>query len=575
LEFFVKAIERLEKIENFIGTHGFASVKELSRQFSVSEMTIRRDLDKLAENDQIIRTYGGGAPIPSVTNNNFAGVQQTPDEDAASFLFCESDVLITTSYDPKYDPIIFGKGSQPKFPIVAESVPYKNSVTCVGVDNYKAGFELGKWAGEYALEHFAGTTNILDLTYHLPNTVARSRGFLDGLAEIHPTIDSITSLNPQSRFDLAYQLTRDALAVNEKINIIFAINDTNAGGAIQACIDLQVDPKEIVIISFGLEGDTIKNAIKNDLYCKVSLAMFPEIVGQLCIDAAILAYRAGGLPDMIETPYAILTKETLTDFYTQQGMGWKLQWDHVKKQIELPDIKEITQSQSGSTLPNCIGILVPFPEHEWYQNMLASMQAYARESKINLEVLDPEQSLQEELEIRKREIAQRAADEIMSGDTVLIDGGVVTQYLVEIINKKTNITVITNSTHLFDILEDNPEITLISTGGVLRRNSRSLVGPTAENSLKDIRVDKLFLTVSGVSYDFGLSHTNVSEVTIKQSMIKSAREVILLADHTKFEQESFIQIAPIKAVDKLITDGGLPAQIRLQFNSAGIEVIIT
>ena len=90
-----------------------------------------------------------------------------------------------------------------------------------------------------------------------------------------------------------------------------------------------------------------------------------------------------------------------------------------------------------------------------------------------------------------------------------------------------------------------------------------------------MRVDKLFLTVSGVSFDFGLSHTNVSEVTIKQSMIKSAREVILLADHTKFEQESFIQIAPIDVVDILITDNGLPASSRLQLNKAGIEVIIT
>ena len=120
-----------------------------------------------------------------------------------------------------------------------------------------------------------------------------------------------------------------------------------------------------------------------------------------------------------------------------------------------------------------------------------------------------------------------------------------------------------------------PDITLISTGGILRRNSQSLVGPTAENSLRDMRVDKLFLTVSGVSFDFGLSHTSVSEVTIKQAMIKSAREVILLADHTKFDQESFIQIAPIAAVNKLITDSGLPARVRLQFNSAGIEVVIS
>ena len=102
-----------------------------------------------------------------------------------------------------------------------------------------------------------------------------------------------------------------------------------------------------------------------------------------------------------------------------------------------------------------------------------------------------------------------------------------------------------------------------------------MVGPIAENLLRDMRVEKLFLTVSGVSHDFGLSHSSVSEVTIKQAMIKSAREVILLADHTKFEQESFTQIAPIEVVDVLITDNGLPASSRLQLNKVGIDVIIT
>ncbi|MCJ7701811.1 MAG: substrate-binding domain-containing protein [Anaerolineales bacterium] len=504
-----------------------------------------------------------------------SGSQPLRNEKDFSSLVCEADVLVTASFNPKYDPIIFERGGRPKFPIVAESVPHKSSVTCVGVDDYAAGFKLGQWAGTYVLKHYSGKANVLDLGYHLPNTEARSRGFLEGLADTIPSIDSITSLNPQSRHDLAYQLTRDALEVNAEINIIFAINDTNAWGAIQACIDLQVDPQEIIVISFGLEGDTIKNALKNDLYCKVSLAMFPEIVGQSCIDAAILAYLREDLPDKIETPYALLTKESLTDFYTLTETGWQLRWENVIKQLDLPLICNQIQSQARSNLPDCIGILVPFTEHEWYQHLIVSMKTYASESNIHIEVLDAEQNLKDELEFRNREIARRAAQEIVAGDVVFIDGGIVTQYLVEFIKKKTNITVITNSTLVFDSLENNPEITLLSTGGVLRRDSHSLVGPTAEGSLADMRVDKLFLTVSGVSFDFGLSHTGVSEVTIKKAMIHSARRVILLADHTKFDQESFIQIAPLNVVDILITDSGLPASSRLQLNTAGIDVIIT
>ena len=73
---------------------------------------------------------------------------------------------------------------------------------------------------------------------------------------------------------------------------------------------------------------------------------------------------------------------------------------------------------------------------------------------------------------------------------------------------------------------------------------------------------------------FGLSHTNISEVTIKQTMIRSAREVILLADHTCFADESFIQVAPLSTVNKLISDDELSTSLRLQFNQFGIQVVI-
>ena len=92
--------------------------------------------------------------------------------------------------------------------------------------------------------------------------------------------------------------------------------------------------------------------------------------------------------------------------------------------------------------------------------------------------------------------------------------------------------------------------------------------------MRELRADKLFLTVTGISLDFGLSHTNISEVTIKQAMIRSAREVILLADHTFFGQDSVIQVAAPTVVHKLITDDALPASVRLDLTKLGIEIIL-
>jgi DeoR/GlpR family transcriptional regulator of sugar metabolism len=80
--------------------------------------------------------------------------------------------------------------------------------------------------------------------------------------------------------------------------------------------------------------------------------------------------------------------------------------------------------------------------------------------------------------------------------------------------------------------------------------------------------------VDGISLDFGLSHHTISEVTMKQAMIRSAREVILLADHTVFGAEAVSQIGPLTAVQTLITDDALPPSARLEVSKLGIQLLL-
>ncbi len=182
--------------------------------------------------------------------------------------------------------------------------------------------------------------------------------------------------------------------------------------------------------------------------------------------------------------------------------------------------------------------------------------------------------MKEEIDIRRRAIAITAAGMVNPGEVILIDGGPVGNYLAECLQERQNITVITNAVSVFEILKPNAGLVLILTGGAYRHSSQVLVGPTAESTLQELRADKLFLTITGASLTFGLSHTNISEVTMKQAMINSAREVILLADHTYFGQDSVVQVAPLTVIHKLITDDALPASIRLDLNKLGIQIIL-
>jgi DeoR family fructose operon transcriptional repressor len=178
------------------------------------------------------------------------------------------------------------------------------------------------------------------------------------------------------------------------------------------------------------------------------------------------------------------------------------------------------------------------------------------------------------VEMRRRRIAVKAASIVEPGNVVLVDGGPIAAYLALELKQKKDITVITNSAIVFDTLNHTSGITLISTGGTLRDSSQMLVGPTGEGALRDLRADKVFLMVSGISLDFGLSHHPISEVTIKQAMIRSAREVILLADHTSFGEEAGLQVAPFSVVNKLITDDALPPSVRLMISKAGVQIML-
>ncbi len=561
--------ERQELIIQLVDERGFLSVTELSDLMQVSEMTIRRDLELLDRQKRLQRIYGGAASLRA------AGGDGPMPEARLAPLVERVDVIITTALNPKYDPLFLGSlGSKRTIPVVAESVSVKSEDTLVAVDNYAAALALGRWAGEYAQAHWGGQANILDLTYYLENTQTRSRGFVEGVRQVLPGAEVILSLDAQSRYDTAYQLTRDALTVHPQINLVFAINDTIAWGAINACNDLHIDRERILVLPFGLEGDTLKNALVMGNYCKGGVAMFPEVVGPVCIEAAIAAYNHLPLPQQYVTPHAVLTSENLTSLYERNGSGWRLRWETAYRDLPLPLDIHPERSHTGMKLPRRIGFIIPFGEHEWYRSLSYVMQEYASRLKIDFEFVDAHQSLKDEVELRRREIARIAATLVQPEDVILIDGGPIANYLAEALLEKKNLTIITNSIPVFDILRTNADNILMLTGGAYRHSSQMLVGPTAEGALRELRADKLFLSVSGISLDFGLSHTNISEVTIKQAMIRSARQVILLADHTFFGQESVIQLAPPSVVDCLITDDALPASVRLELSQLGIQITL-
>jgi DeoR/GlpR family transcriptional regulator of sugar metabolism len=517
----VSTNERRERIVAIVDERGYMAVKDLSEICQVSEMTVRRDLEWLDSHARLQRTFGGAASIATRAVER-PGIEwaRSPNH-LGGMLVDRVNVLVATSVNPTYDGLLIDRVRKKNIPIVAESLSVQDAVTVVAVDNFSAARQLGRWAGEYALKHWEAMPGVLDLTYHLSNTQARSRGFMAGLRQIIPAVDNPLSLNAQSRYATAYQLTRDALAVHPEINIVFAVNDVGAWGAINACRDLNLDPEKVIVLTFGLEGDTLKDALLAGEYCKAGLAMFPEIVGPTCIEATVLAYNHRPLPDQLTTPFAVLTSQDLPAWYTHSEAGWRLRSEVVRERLEIPLPLDAAPLPEGARLPGRIGFVVPFKEHEWYQNLSTTMQAHASRYHIEFEIVDVEKSLEDEIDLSRRVIARCAAELVQPGDVILIDGGPLAAYLAEALLEKESLTIITNSLPAFDILRENPENILLLTGGALRSSARcwSARPRRALRSCAWIAVP-----LGGRSPRFRSLHTHISEVTIKQAMIRSARK---------------------------------------------------
>lgn len=566
----MRSEERWQQIIEYVDQKGFLSVQELSRLCAASVITIRRDLALLDKQNLLRRTHGGAASLQSAPR---AVPQTEEDNHRVSSLFDRLDALIASEMLPRYPGLALQPGRKKHIPVIAESLPMPDTETCVSVDNYQAGYDLGRWAAEFARQKWDGRVDLLDLTYHRPNTQARSQGFIAGLRSLLPGAELRFSVNTQSRYDMAYQLTHDALSVYPDINMIFAMNDISAQGAFDACESLGISPQRVAILTFGIEGSTMIDLMMQGRWIQAGVCMFPELVGRLCVEAAVAAYNRQPLPAQLSTPYCIVTPATLPEIYQHTDAGWRLQWEKIPCDLNLPLPVDHEHPNRSRPLPTRLGFLYTFIDHDWYKTLARVMKDYTERLGIQLEIVDLEQTLKDELQMRQLEIARRAAAEVRPGDTIFIDSGPISLPLAQLLSSQHGITVITNSQPVLEVLKDSPgDLTLIGTGGAYRRGSQSFVGPSAEATLKEFRIDKLFLMVAGASRSFGLSHTNISEVTIKQLMIRASREVILLADSTCFQQEALVQVAPLSAVHKIISDDALPPSVRLELGAAGISV---
>jgi DeoR family fructose operon transcriptional repressor len=174
----------------------------------------------------------------------------------------------------------------------------------------------------------------------------------------------------------------------------------------------------------------------------------------------------------------------------------------------------------------------------------------------------------------KEKIGRLASSLVRDGSTVIIDAGTTTRQLALYLKNVGDLTVLTNSLEIAEILSENANIIVILSGGILQVSSRHLIGMPAEQFFNQVHVDQLFTSANAISIGQGLLSSNLHIVPIKQKMLEAAREVILIADSSKFDKTGIGRIAPLTAAHKLVTDSRIEPQTVSAISALGIEVII-
>ncbi len=185
-------------------------------------------------------------------------------------------------------------------------------------------------------------------------------------------------------------------------------------------------------------------------------------------------------------------------------------------------------------------------------------------------------TLEEKTKRAKKEkelIGAKAVEFIEDGDSILFDSGSTTLEIANRLEAKKNLTIMTNALKIaFKLLSLN-KMNIMLTGGTVRKESYSMVGPEAEQSINKYFFDKLFLGVDGLDIDFGLTTPNPMEAQLNRLMVERSQEVIAVTDSSKFGRRSFSHICDVDSINTLITDNKISPEFERELLKRNVEVI--
>ena len=175
---------------------------------------------------------------------------------------------------------------------------------------------------------------------------------------------------------------------------------------------------------------------------------------------------------------------------------------------------------------------------------------------------------------KKRLIGKKAAGLVSDGEVIFLGSGSTTIEVARSLGGHRDLTVITNSLPVINILADNPRVSLVVAGGALRKSEQSFIGHTVEKALRELRADKVIMGIHAIHPDHGLTNEYLPEAIVDRFLVHYAPHLVVVADSTKLGKTRASYVGAIEDIGTLVTDAGISLEMKATLEHRGAKVVI-
>ncbi|HYF70998.1 MAG TPA: DeoR/GlpR family DNA-binding transcription regulator [Ohtaekwangia sp.] len=173
----------------------------------------------------------------------------------------------------------------------------------------------------------------------------------------------------------------------------------------------------------------------------------------------------------------------------------------------------------------------------------------------------------------KKIIAQKAVGLLQNGQVVVFDGGTTALAIASILPQDLQITVVTNSFPVVNVLGGHPNVEVLFTGGRLYKSAFTSVGHDAIRFFRNIRADIYFMGICSIHPALGVTTINYEESEVKKAIVEVSKQVVAVTPHERINTAEAFFICPLESVDTVVTDEEGKKVAAQYFNDSGITVM--